>query len=225
MEEFNGIISLLIVCIELLLLINLIIFSKKNEVNRIAIAMILLLLLYQLMEFLICYLELQYYFMIYLAFVFITLLPPLGLNFISRFSNKYNNYSKIIFLPALFFIVYYIFVIDNFRVSNCNWLFAIYDYPLGTLYGFSCFIIIILTIITLVISYRREKQKKRRSMFRVLLLGYILTFIPAFILIILFPQLLNALESILSKFAFIFTVTLTLFALKNNENNHGEPNA
>ena len=77
--NWNGTVSLLIACIEFLLLFNLLIFAEKNRLNKIAITMIALLAAYQTMEFLMCQVELQSSFFPYFAFVIISFLPPLNL--------------------------------------------------------------------------------------------------------------------------------------------------
>ena len=77
--NWNGTVSLLIACIEFLLLFNLLIFAEKNRLNKIAIIMIALLAAYQTMEFLMCQVELQSSFFPYFAFIIISFLPPLNL--------------------------------------------------------------------------------------------------------------------------------------------------
>lgn len=51
MENFPGIVSLFLVCLELVFLINLIIFAEKNKVNKKIFWLIGLLLGYQSFEF------------------------------------------------------------------------------------------------------------------------------------------------------------------------------
>ena len=77
--NLDGIISLLIACIELVYIVNLLIFAEKNSVNKLIIGIVTLLFGYQFIEFLICFVGLQNQIFIYLAFLDISLLPPLGL--------------------------------------------------------------------------------------------------------------------------------------------------
>ena len=56
---------------------------------------------------------------------------------------------KLIFLPALIFVIYYTFAIDQFAVTSCTVLYASYNYPLGDLYGFIYYIPIIISTIIL----------------------------------------------------------------------------
>ncbi|MFN3873856.1 MAG: hypothetical protein ACK4R9_12730, partial [Ignavibacterium sp.] len=136
--NFDGIVSLLIACIEWILLINLLIFSKKDKTNIIALIMIALLAGYQTMEFIMCNLGLTKPVFPYIAFVIISYLPPLNLLLVLTLTNnkKFGRKIIFIFLPAVFFTVYYLFSITNFRVAKCTVIYASYYYPLGDLYGF-----------------------------------------------------------------------------------------
>ncbi len=137
METWNGIVSLLIACIEFLLLFNLIVFIEKNRVNIIAMIMITLLASYQAMEFLMCQVGLQAPIFPYLAFVIIGFLPPLNLLLTLTLTKNLNLNTKtfLIFIPAIAFSIYYLFVIPEFAVTSCAVLYASYHYPLGDLYG------------------------------------------------------------------------------------------
>ncbi len=107
--NWNGTVSLLIACLEFLLLFNLLVFADKNKLNKIAIIMIALLAGYQTMEFLMCQVELQSSFFPYFAFIIISFLPPLNLLIVFAFKPKseLKLLKKIIFLPAIFFSIYY----------------------------------------------------------------------------------------------------------------------
>ena len=122
MEHWNGTISLLIACIEFLLLFNLLVFAEKNRLNKIAIIMIALLAAYQTMEFLMCQVELQSAFFPYFAFVIISFLPPLNLTILLTLKPELELklLEKIICLPAIFFLVYYTFIIPEFAVTSCT---------------------------------------------------------------------------------------------------------
>ena len=62
--NWNGTISLLFASIELLLIINLFVFAEKNTFNKYAIAIVTLLFGYQLIEFLLCFAEIQNQFLL-----------------------------------------------------------------------------------------------------------------------------------------------------------------
>lgn len=216
MENFDGIVSLFIACIELLLIINLLIFAEKNAVNNLILATLGLLFGYQFIEFLICFAGFKQQIIIYLAFLDITLLPPLGLYTVLIYTNKLKSYHKYIFIPALFFIVYYPFVIDQFAVTKCTVLYASYHYPLGQLYATIYYLPIIGTMIILNKKWGSETNPKQKMLTRTYLFGYLFTFLPSMIIAIFFPIFITAVESLLCKMAFILAIFLTFFVLKNN---------
>ena len=105
LETWNGILSLLLACIEFLLLFNLLVFIEKNRVNIIAMLMIALLAAYQTMEFLMCQFGLQDSIYPYLAFVIIGFLPPLNLLLTLALTKNVslNFKTLLIFVPAFAF--------------------------------------------------------------------------------------------------------------------------
>jgi len=213
--NLDGIVSLLIACIELLYIVNLLIFAEKNSINRLVIGMILLLFGYQFIEFLICFVGFKKQIFIYLALLDITLLPPLGLYTVIKFSARESQFSKLVFIPALFFIIYYPFVIDQFAVTKCTVLYASYHYPLGDLYGIFYYLPIIFSMIILNKKWGSETDPLKKSLTRTFLFGYLFTFIPSMILAIAIPVFITAVDSLLCKLAFIFATFLMIFVLKN----------
>lgn len=215
MNNLDGITSLLIACIEFVFVINLFVFAEKNAINKFVIATILLLFGYQFIEFLICFAGLQKQLFIYFAFLDISLLPPLGLFTVLKFANRQKDYHYAIFIPALFFIVYYPFVLNEFAVTKCTVLYASYHYPLGPLYATFYYLPIIASMIILNKKWGAETEKKSKSLTRLMFFGYLFTFMPAMIIALFSPGFISAVESLLCKMAFIFATFLTLFVLKN----------
>jgi len=213
--NLDGIISLLIACIELLYIINLLIFSEKNSINKLVIGMVSLLFGYQFIEFLICFVGLQKQIFIYLAFLDISLLPPLGLYTVLKFTGKLKSHHKYVFVPALFFIIYYPFVLDQFAVTKCTVLYASYHYPLGPLYATFYYLPILGSMIILNKKWGAETDINQKAVTRLFFFGYLFTFMPAMILAIFIPSFLTAVESLLCKLAFVFATFLTIFVLKN----------
>jgi hypothetical protein len=213
--KLDGIISLLIACIEVVYIINLLIFAEKNSVNKLLIGLLALLFGYQVIEFLICFAGLQKQIFIYLAFLDISLLPPLGLYAALLYAGKLKSHHKLIFIPALFFIVYYPFVLDQFVVAKCTVLYASYHYPLGELYATVYYLPVIATMIILNKKWGAETDPKHKSLTRLYFFGYIFTFIPAMIFAIFFPAFIYSVESLLCKMAFVLATFVAIFTLKN----------
>lgn len=218
MNNFDGIVSLLIACIELTFIINLLVFAKKNSINKLVIGILALLFGYQFFEFLICSLGLHSQIFIYLAFLDITFLPPLGLYTVLKYAGKLKPYHKYIFIPALFFGILYIIIIDQFAVTKCTVLYASYHYPLGSLYATFYYLPVIGTMIILNKKWGSETDPKQKALTRLFFFGYLFTFIPAMIIALFFPAFITAVESLLCKLAFVLASFLTLFALRNKEN-------
>ncbi|MEO8231227.1 MAG: hypothetical protein ABI638_03020 [Ignavibacteriota bacterium] len=222
MDSWNGILSLLIACIEFLLLFNILVFIEKNRVNIIAMFMIALLAAYQAMEFLMCQVGLQDSFYPYLAFVIIGFLPPLNLLLVLAHTRNINLKSKVglIFIPAIAFSIYYFFVIPKFVVTSCTVLYASYHYPLGDLFGAFYYLPIIISIILLIRFIPKAEDKKKKLIAKVLLFGSIFISFPVLLgFILMFAgnySIISAMESIMCKFAFIYAVCLSFICLYNS---------
>ncbi len=221
MNNWNGIGSLLIACVELIILINLLIFAEKNKFNRTAMLLIFVLMVYQALEFFMCQLALDFPFMPYLAFVDIIFLPPLIIVLVSRLYNYENKFLNLVFLPAVVFIIYYTIVIDKFVVTSCTVLYATYSYPLGDLYGAFYYLPIIITTIILIKKISTETDKKILKISKILLFGNFIISIPVIIAFVMrFTGsyfLIEMIESIMCKFAFIYVVCLSIAVLYNSK--------
>jgi len=215
MQNYNGIISLLIFCIEIVLLGNVLYFSKSRY-KKLIVTILSLLALYQFFEFLICGLNLDDDFVIYLAFVTISFLPPTGLLLIAQV-NKINlkKFQGVIFAPAIFFSLYYFLTIKEFRIRECSVIYASYNYPLGFLYGLFYYLPI---LIALFIAFRNliiSKDKILKKNNSILIFGYLSFLIPMILTLVIYPESVNFIESLMCKFAFVLSLTISYFALEN----------
>jgi hypothetical protein len=219
MINWNGIVSLLIACLELIFLINLFVFAEKNKLNWLAIAIVILLLGYQTIEYLICGIGLSSSFMAYFAFVDITFLPPLNLLFILKLFRYKSKLFPLIFLPAVVFIIYYSVIISEFEAVKCTVLYATYNYPIGDLYGFFYYLPLLAAFIFIMRNMNRTHEQKFPISLRYLFYGNLSLIIPvaiAFTLLALgYVGLRDSIESILCKFAFLYCLVLVYFALSN----------
>lgn len=225
MDNWNGIISLLLACIEFLLLFNLLVFIEKNKINIIAMIMITLLASYQSMEFLMCQIGLQDSFFPFLAFVIISFLPPLNLLLVLSLTRNHNLNAKIIliFIPAIAFSVYYLFVIPKFAVTSCTILYASYHYPLGDLFGAFYYLPILISIILLIRFIPKVDDKKKKLIAKVLLFGALFISLPSLLgFTLMFSgnySIISSIESIMCKFAFVYAIILSFVCLYNSHFN------
>ena len=221
MDNWNGIGSLLIGCVELILLINLYIFAEKNKFNRTAMLIIFVLMVYQSLEFFMCQVGLDFPFMPYLAFVDIIFLPPLIIVLLSRLYHYENKLLYLIFFPAAAFIIYYTIVIDKFVVTSCTVLYATYSYPLGDLYGVFYYSPVIIATIILIRKILQETNEKILKISKILLIGNIIISIPVIIgFVMMFTgnhYLIAKIESVMCKFAFFYAVCLSIAVLYNSK--------
>ena len=188
--------------------------------------MVALLASYQTMEFLMCQVELQNSFFPYFAFIIISFLPPLNLliALTSAFANtpadKLTLVKILIFLPAISFAIYYTFIIPEFAVTNCTVLYATYHYPLGDLFGLFYYLPILVSIILLVVFVKKESNKKKRLVGKVLLSGAIFISIPPLLgFSLMFTgsySVISAIESVMCKFAFVYALCLTFICIYNS---------
>jgi hypothetical protein len=217
LDNWNGIISLLIGCIEFVLIINLFIFAEKNRFNNIAIGIIALLMVYQSLEFIICRLGYSSSFLAYLAFFDISFLPLLDLLLIYTFFIREEKKIKLLFIIPLIFLFYYVLVIKQFVVVSCTVLYVIYNYPLGTLYGVYFYLPVAVSVYSLIYYLQKRIAGKKTFFAGLFLTGHAIMIIPvlfAFLLSALnMPGMLAAVESIMCKFGFFYALCLSFFAL------------
>jgi len=219
MTDLNGIVSLLIACLEILLVINILIFSKRTHEDAIVILIIVLLLVYQLVEFAICNLNLTSSMMVYFAFAVISLLPPMAFTLVSYF-YFYGKISRLIaFLPAIFFLVYYLLVISQFEVAKCTMLYAAYNYPYGFWYGTFYYGEILFSIGLIVYNIKNSVNRYGKKRDKILLFGFLIFTVPMIIAYFLYPFIVEIIESVLCKFAFLFALSLTFFSLEGRKRN------
>ena len=218
MDNWNGIISLLIACIEFILLVNVMALAQKTKPSSLAIVMITLLFIYQLLEFLMCHYGLRESYMAYLAFADISFLPPLGLYLVLTFLEyPVSKKTKLIFSPAVFFVIYYALTIKEFKVASCTVLYATYNYPLGDVYGILYYSSLVITMILLYIEVKRKDNLRKTFLSKVLLTGYTIISIPVVFSFLLaafkYNFLLNTIESVMCKFALALALCLSFFCL------------
>jgi hypothetical protein len=199
------------------------VFIKKNRINIIAMLMIALLAAYQSMEFLMCQVGLQASFYPFLAFVIISFLPPLNLTLALTLTGNPNMKLKrfLIFIPAIAFSIYYLFVIPEFAVTSCTVLYASYHYPLGDLFGAFYYLPILISIFLLIKFIPKANDKKIKIISKVLLYGSIFISIPSlFGFTLIFAahnySIISSIESIMCKFAFVYAIILSFICLYNS---------
>ena len=124
--------------------------------------------------------------------------------------------------------IFFSFVIPEFEVTKCTVLYATYHYPLGDIYGFFYYLPILISIILLALFVRKENEKRKRLIGKVLLFGAIFISIPPVLGFILmfagYYSLISKMESVMCKFAFVYALCLSFICIYNspfkNERNY-----
>jgi hypothetical protein len=213
--NFDGLLSLFIFCIEVLLILNLFYFANRNRTNIIGFLMLIVLATYQFIEFLICNQMIQSPMIAYLAFVDISFLPPLGLILALSLNDKFSKSHLWVFLPAIALLLYYSGMIETFKVVRCSFFYAMYHYPFGDLYGFIYYVPVLITLFVFTKGVFNKETPEKKFFNQILLTGYLLFVIPSIIAVIVYPEFLRMVESVMCKFAFLFACCVSYFILKN----------
>lgn len=220
--NWDGIIALLLFCIEAILLVNVLYFTRKDKKLQKGGIIISLLAAYQLIEYLICGIGLKYSFAAFLAFSVISFLPPLGLLFVMDLLKKRFRGDLLLFIPPVFFIAFYLFNVPEFAVVKCTVLYAAYNYPYGDLFGMFYYLPIAVTIFLLFSGLKKGKN------FRILLSGYIVISIPVITAFIMHFSgnsfLISIIESIMCKSAFVLALCYAFVILNISGKNKFEGN-
>ncbi len=229
--NWNGIVSLLLACIEVILLVNVFVFTKAGKFRNIAVVMIALLAGYQFLEFLMCGVELQEPIFPFFAFIDISFLPPLNLLLVLTLTSdraSTNKLKYLFFISALFFLIYYSFIVPEFQVTSCTVLYATYHYPIGDLFGVFYYLPILVSIVLLILFIKKESDEKPKLIAKVLLFGGIMISLPVLLAFSLMfsgsYSIISAIESIMCKFAFVYAVCLSFVCIYNSRKENGRDN-
>lgn len=212
LDQFDGILSLLAACLELVLVMNLLIFAEKNSINNNIVLLVALLCIYQLFEFAICYFGISSPVVLYIALFTFTLVPPLSLKIAAGLHGYRGRIVNIVYLPALFFIFYFPSSMELIEWSNCSIITAEIQYPLGVIYGIFYYLPILVST-WLFYQLFNKSEGKAKTLYLILLIGYTSALVPSIILTLT----TNLSESIGSKLAFLTALSLTYFAIMNKE--------
>lgn len=217
----DGLVSLIFFGIELAILIVVIILNRDHPHFWSIIALLALLQLYQLSEFLIC-IGVNVGLITRIGYVVITFLPPVGYFLCTRVVKwKFPDYW-LGFAMALGFSVYYIIDTSSVTLMDCSTFYAIYqasDSIVGTLYGAYYYGILLYSIwfLTEHLIWAKEKVDNKYSL--IVLIGYLVFMVPMHLMLLIFPQYAVAITSILCKYALLLAVTLLVFSfIKGTKN-------
>lgn len=208
---FTPTISFLTFVVELALALWVFSANPKKTLNRVGALTLVVLGLYQLMEFFVCTSSNPLYWgrMAHIAYTF---LPALGVHFALALKGAKKKHIWAIYaLPAVFVILAALapaFVNEAF----CGKFFVRILYSWSELWYWSYFIyyalFMIIAGVLLIRFIAKENNAKRRKIFILGLVGALALTFPTFILILLLPELGIFFPSILCHFALLFGIAI-----------------
>lgn len=214
----DGAVSLYLSVIEFILCAFTMTQRKKHPAVIFAALMLFFLAGYQLCEALMCRFGFTGHMTPYLAIVDISLLPPLTLLFSLRFQGSRSSVPYVLFIPILFFSVFYGFHFEEMLVVQCTPFYAMYHYPLGDLYGFFYYAPILTSMILFGRRIKKEENPRLRALAIIMLSGFVFISIPV---LTAFASkaagnatMLKAVESIMCKSAIVLAAAVTYVSFR-----------
>jgi hypothetical protein len=218
----DGLLSLILFGIELILLIIICAKNRDHPQFWIIFTIMLLLQTYQLSEFLLC-IGVTQDIVVRLALSIITFLPPTGYLLTIRVLQCKRKFILFIFYLILLFgtmLAFYFFFVDTTIVlQDCNPVYAIYQIGLRYLYGVYYNLVIAFTLLVIFyqIIFKRVLKHNLKGLF--VLIGYISFLLPMTITLIVDPQLISAVTSIMCKYAILLAIMLLIFSFYKDKEN------
>ncbi len=212
-----GTLSLIIFSIEFIILLGVIIFNRDHPFFWSIVAMIALLQLYQLSEFLIC-IGIGVNITGRIGYVIITFLPATGYYIASKIVKwKYPDYL-VIFALATGFSLYYLIVPTSISLVNCNPLYAIYHSEISILYTTYYMSSILYSILFLLahLIWRKDKIDSKTSL--MFIIGYLSFLVPMILMIWIDSFFKVTVTSIMCKYALSLAVILGAFSFVKPKN-------
>ena len=223
----DGLVSLIFFGIELAILIVVIIFNRDHPHFWEIVALLALLQLYQLSEFLVC-IGINTSLISRIGFVVITFLPPVGYFLCTRVVKwRFPDYW-LGFALALAFSVFFLYETSSVDIVDCNPFFATYkstgsitlgfgddtyDLRISVLYSAFYFGSLLYSIWFLVEHLIWGKDKIENKYAVILLIGFLAFMLPMLLMVIISPtEYAIAVASILCKYALLLAITLLLFS-------------
>jgi len=219
---FTPSISLATAIIEFLAAAIILTQFKKTTTNKFFATIIIFLGFYQFTEFMLCMTD-SSNFWARVGFITYTFLPAIALHFVLKITNKKCFLELIYFLPALFSF-FAVFFKDFILKSQCNSVFIlaqtlftatyIENFMPNIFYLIYYFGFILLSFYFLLKEYKKQKDKRQKTLLFTIFLAILVSLLPAFIFILFLPSFRIMFPSIYCQFALIFTIIVFLGAYK-----------
>lgn len=221
---FSPKISLSTAIVEFLVVLYFAFFYKKNFLIKLLIFFIFCLGFYQFSEFAVCTFD-NLKLWASAAFLSYNFLPALGLHFVIRYS-KIKFPAVILYIPTLIFASM-VFWFPNFISSaECLELFVsvktiffrdVSSHYLTWIYWLYYFGYILIALGVSFYYALNEPAKGRRRSFLVIILSTLLSLVPAYIFIIIFPSYYVMFPSVYCEFSLVFALVALIGVRRSKE--------
>ncbi len=212
MDDYNGLLALFIACMNLVLVLNILVFAEKNTLIKYIIFLITLFVLDQFGEFINCYFEPAESILLFIKLIVMLFIPATILIIVWNIHGANAKYNWITFVvPIVLSIVYAVSSLQP-EVISCSPGSAAYLFPFQ---GITDAYFIASLILSAVILYSGiVKFPDQKKIIIVIFTGLVLAVLPAVIASLISNSAYEIKESLFGKTSVTLSVTLTYYSLK-----------
>ena len=212
-----GALSFIFFLVELAMLVIMLINNRHHPFFWTICVIMVLLQVYQLIEFLICQ-GISVNITGRLAFTAISFLPPTGYYLSAKMVGWKHKDYLFWFGIGIAFSLFFILSPVSIVLVDCNPFYAVYAYPLGDYYGIFYFANIFLAIALIAVKMKKKQDPNVRSKSWWTILGYLSFLIPMglFVFFINVP-FGTAVPSIMCKYAIVVAILLFVYSFQYDD--------
>lgn len=216
---FSPPIMLATFVIELVYIVYVLYKYKLGKVTKLVAATLLSLAIFQLAEYFVCGgIGVDSAGWSRVGFVTITLLPPLGLHTIYKIAGKpWNNLVGAAYGMALAWVLSFTFNPKLFTDNGCSGNYVIYHLApnLSFLYGSYYYLLLFIGIIVAlkIANKLKPSQKNVKQALMIYISGYLAFILPTIAALMVKPETMRGIPSIMCGFAVIFATVTTFLVV------------
>lgn len=205
--------------IELFGAIYTIIRYKMDRVGKLVVAILLLLGIFQLAEYMICeVIDLPGFTWARIGYVAITLLPPLGISLAMALAGKKSlKWQVAVYAACGAFITYFLLANNSITGQVCAGNYVMFTaHPASMrLYGLYYFGLLAIGVHFSLTWRNQSKNRRTKKALLALAIGYMAFIIPTITANLINPATMAAIPSIMCGFAVLLAMTLLFWVLPN----------
>lgn len=187
---------------------------KLNTLTRLVVAMLVLLAVFQLAEYMVCGgLGLSGVDWSRVGFVAITLLPPVGVHIVHHLAGRRNGWLVGgAYAASLAFVAYFAFALSAFEGNSCQGNYVIFELtPVAeTLYGLYYYGFVLAGLVLAGYFARQAKKPPVRRALWAFAFGYTSFLLPTTTVNLIAPETISGIPSIMCGFAVVLALTVSI---------------